>query len=219
MKATKTLLPLAFLLAPAAASAQGYYGGGGGGGYYSSPQAKLPGGFHDRQGRLIFGFSLGLGGMSDRFGDIECFDCEYSPIAAGVTGHIGGFIGPRLALVGELQGSAQTISSDRFTGDTYTLVQGSLVVAAQYWATPQLWLKGGVGFANLQVQRSYYGDGIVDEESIPENGLALVGGIGYELLSAQRFSVDLQGRLQHGSYKGIDNSVTAGTIGVGINWF
>jgi hypothetical protein len=210
---TKSLLALALVAAASAtASAQGYYGNAG-------QNPRLPGGFHDRGGRMIFGFSLGLGGMSDRFGDIECTDCDYSPIAGTVTGHLGGFIGPRLAILGEVQGSAQTISSDRFSGDTYTLVQGSLVAAAQYWVTPQLWLKGGVGFANVQVQRSYYGDGIVDEESIPENGFALVGGIGYELLSAQRFSVDLQGRLQHGSYKGLDNSLTTASIGVGINWF
>lgn len=219
MKPIKSLLVLAALtLTPALASAQGYYGGGGG--YYAQPPAsQLPGGFHNRQGRLMFGFSLGLGGMSDRFGDISCTNCDYNPLAVGVSGHIGGFLGPRFALMAEGQANVQTVSSDAITGDTTTLVQSALMVAGQYWVTPQLWVKGGIGFANLQLERSYYGDGIVDEASIPENGGAIMGAIGYELLSARYFSVDLQGRLLHGTYKGIDNSVTAASVGVGINWF
>ncbi len=221
MKPTKMLLVLAFMLfAPAVASAQGYGRGGGGGGYYASqpPTYQLPGGFWNRQGRLTFGGSIGLGGMSDRFGDIECTNCDYNPISGMIEGHIGGFIGPRLALLGEVQVNGQTVSSDA-SGDTTTLVQSTLMIAAQYWITPQLWIKGGIGFANLRLERSYYGDGIVDESSIPENGMAIMGAVGYELLSARYFSIDLQGRLINGAYKGIDNTVTGATIGVGVNWY
>lgn len=222
MKPTKLLFVLAFmLLLPAVASAQGYGRRGGGGGYYAGPQPtyQLPGGFWNRQGRLTFGGSIGLGAMSDRFGDIECVDCDYNPVSGMIEGHIGGFIGPRLALLGEVQVNGQTISSNGRTGDTTTLIQSTLMIAAQYWITPQLWIKGGIGFANLRLERSYYGDGIVDESSIPENGLALMGAVGYELLSARYFSIDLQGRLINGAYKGIDNTVTGATIGVGINWY
>ena len=52
-----------------------------------------------------------------------------------------------------------------------------------------------------------------------KNGGAIFGAIGYEVLSAQRFSIDLQGRLLSASYKGIDNQVTAASVGIGINWF
>jgi hypothetical protein len=221
MKPTKMLLVLAFmLLVPAVASAQGY-GRRGGGGYYNNqpPTYQLPGGFWNRQGRMTFGGSIGLGGMSDRFGDVECTDCDYNPVSGMIEGHIGGFLGPRLALLGEVQVNGQTVSSNSSTGDTTTLVQSALMVAAQYWITPQLWIKGGIGFANLRLERSYYGDGIVDESSIPENGMALMGAVGYELLSARYFSIDIQGRLINGAYKGIDNTVTGGSIGVGINWF
>jgi hypothetical protein len=221
MKPTKLLFVLAFmLLAPAVASAQGYGRRGGGGGYYQgqAPTYQLPGGFWNRQGRLTFGGSIGLGGMSDRFGDIECTNCDYNPLSGMIEGHIGGFIGPRLALLGEVQVNGQTVSSDS-SGDTTTLIQSTLMIAAQYWITPQLWIKGGIGFANLRLERSYYGDGIVDESSIPENGMALMGAVGFELLSARYFSIDLQGRLINGAYKGIDNTVTGATIGVGINWY
>jgi hypothetical protein len=210
MKPIKSLLILFLILAPSAAFAQGYYGPGGPG----APQ-PLPGGFHNRMNRLAFGFSLGLGGMSDKGGDIECVNCNYNPLAGEIAGHLGGFLNPRLALMAEVQANIQTISSDQFS-DT-TLVQGALMGAAQYWVTPQLWIKGGLGFASLQVQESdAFG---VFAESRPENGIALLGAIGYEVFSARNFSVDIEGRLLNGSYKGIDNNVSAGSIGVGINWY
>lgn len=214
MKPTKTLIVLALLLAPGLAAAQGYYGGGPG--YGSPPPSQLPGGFHNRQGRLIFGGNLGLGAMHDNIGDIDCTNC--SDISVQVAGHLGGFIGPRLALMGELQANAQTLEVDRF-GGTETLVQSALMLAAQYWVTPQFWIKGGIGFANLQVNWSAYGDGYIDASSPPENGLALLGAAGFELLSARNFSVDLQGRLINGSYDGTNNSVTGISLGVGLNWF
>ncbi len=212
MKLTKSLFVLAALLVPAVASAQGYYGG-------RAPNSQEPGGFHNRQGRLLYGASLGLGGMSDRFGDIQCTNCDYNPISVQVAAHLGGFVGPRFALLGELQANIQTVSSNAVSGDTTTLTQGALMLAGQYWVTPQLWIKGGIGFASLQLDRSYYGDGIVDASSVPEHGVAIMGAVGYELLSSRYFSVDLQGRLINGAYKRLDNNVTGASIGVGINWF
>lgn len=216
MKPNKTLVMLAFLLAPGLAAAQGYYGGSGPGYYQQPPATQLPGGFHNRQGRLIFGVNLGLGGMHDDIGDINCDNC--SDIAGEIAGHIGGFIGPRLALMGEIQGNAQTLSVGA-AGDTQTLVQTALMIAAQYWVTPQLWIKGGIGFANLQVDWSAYGDGVTDASSQPESGVALLGAVGYEVLSARNFSVDIQGRLLNGGYDAIQNNITALSVGVGLNWF
>jgi hypothetical protein len=216
MKPIKSLLILAAIMfVPAIASAQGYYGGRGGG-YYNSPQPseQLPGGFHNRQGRLIWGFSLGLGGMKDTGGSIECTNCTYSTASGEVSAHVGGFIGPRLALLGEAQANLQTLSSDAYS-DT-TLVQSALMVAAQYWVTPQLWLKGGIGFANVTVDTSNYDYGT---SSPVDHGLALMGAVGYEVLSSRFFSLDLQARVLNGEYKGIDDSITAGSIGLGINWF
>jgi outer membrane protein with beta-barrel domain len=198
----KKIIILACLLFPSMAFAQ----------YYSpAPSSQYPGGFHNRTGRLMFGFSAGLGGMSDKGGDIECANCAYGTLSGQLEGHIGGFLGPRFALMGEAQANLQTLETDGFS-DT-TLVQSALMLAGQYWLTPQLWIKGGIGFANLQVQDDYGG------VSRPENGTALMGAAGFELLSARFFSVDLQGRLINGSYKGIDDNVTAFSIGLGINWY
>ncbi|MEJ7596938.1 MAG: outer membrane beta-barrel protein [Kofleriaceae bacterium] len=206
MKTTSLFLGLAvaFSLAPTQADAQP------GGGYYGAPPPRVPGGFHDRMGRVAFGFQLGLGYMKDDFGDIECTNCD--SVAVGVSGHIGGFLSPRFALLFELQANAQTLQAGEFADEDVYLTQSAAMVAAQYWVTPQLWLKGGLGLANLQVSDAY-------EAFDVDNGFALMAGLGYELFSARNFAVDLQGRIINGAYEGIDNNITSGTIGVGINWY
>lgn len=203
----KKLIVLACLLFPSLAFAQ----------YYAPPpppQAgpQLPGGFHNRTGRVIFGGSVGLGSMSDKFGGIGCVNCDYGTISGQFSAHLGGFLGPRFALMGEVQVNGQTVATDGF--DDTVLFQSALMLAAQYWVTPQLWIKGGLGFANLQLEDTYFGP-----VSRPENGAAVMGAIGFEILSAPRFSIDLQGRLLNGSYEGIDDNITAGSVGLGVNWF
>lgn len=206
----KKIIVLACLLFPSLAFAQ----------YYSQPPpgSQFPGGFHNRTGRLLFGFSLGAGTMSSRGGALDCSTCDYGTLAGEVSGHIGGFLGPRFALMGEAQANVQTLGSS-VSPETTTQTQGTLMLAAQFWVTPQLWIKGGLGFATLQVDKSYFGDGIIDASAIPENGTAVMGAIGYEVLSARFFSIDLQGRLINGAYKGLDDNITAASIGLGINWF
>lgn len=198
-------------LSPGEASAQprGYYGPGPGAG--GPPNSTLPGGFHNRQGRLMFGFSAGLGYMnSDAFGDLDAVGAA----SFGVTGHIGGFLGPRFALMFEAQVNGQQISEERLSIDDQFLYQSAAMVAAQYWLTPQLWIKGGVGLAHLEIETR---DGFAGAEI--DNGTAIMGAVGFELFSSRYLSVDLQGRLLNGAYEGVDDNITAGTIGVGVNWF
>ena len=198
-------------LAPSEASAQpGYYGPAGG-----PPNSQLPGGFHNRQGRLTFGFSGGLGYMnSDVFGDLNCDNCSGGSVAFGLSGHIGGFLGPRFALMFEAQVNGQQLSEEAFIEDDIFLYQTAAMVAAQYWVTPQLWIKGGIGLAHLEEQTR---DGFAGFEI--DNGTALLGAIGYEIFSSRYLSVDLQGRLLNGSYEGVDDNITAGSVGIGVNWF
>lgn len=206
----------AVLLAPAAAAAQPSYGGPPPpprGGYYSQPPA-IPGGFHDRAGRMAIGFSVGLGGMEVGDSEVTCANCDYDPIGVEFDFHIGGMLSPRFALLFEVQANGKTIEENLF-GAT-TLVQATAMVAGQYWLTPQLWLKGGLGGASLSYS---YDDGYESASEDIDQGLALMGGIGYELLSARNFSIDLQGRLISGSYRDIDQQVTSGSVGVGFNWF
>jgi hypothetical protein len=106
--------------------------------------------------------------MHDRFGDVSCDGC--STVSGQISGHIGGFVGPRLALMFEAQANVQQISMGTFVEDDEFLTQSAAMVAAQYWLTPQLWVKGGIGVANLQVNTTF-------TESVPENGLALMGAV------------------------------------------
>jgi hypothetical protein len=206
MKITKYLLVLAILFAPVVASAQGYYGRGG------RHRQALPGGFHDRAGRLAIGFGVGLGGMHDGGSAItSCTNCDFSPLTLEGDFHIGGMLTPRFALLFEAQGNIQTIQRNLPDGDT-VLSQGAGMIAAQVWVLPQLWLKGGLGFATLRVDDAFF---IEDFGS----GGAVMGAIGVELLSAPNFALDLQGRLIQARYNSLDDEITSGTVGLGISWY
>ncbi len=204
----------AILLAPAVAAAQPGYGPPPPQGYYSQPAPATAGGFHDRTGRMALGFSVGLGGMQVGDDDVTCASCDYEPIAGEFDFHIGGMLSPRFALLFEVQGNAQTVEENNY-GAT-SLVQATAMVAGQYWLTPQLWVKGGIGAASLSYS---YDDGYEAQSENIDEGMAIMGGVGYEVLSARNFSIDLQGRLVSGSYESFDQSVTAGTVGVGFNWY
>jgi hypothetical protein len=191
------------MCAPAIASAQGYYGRG-------APRA--PGGFHDRTGRLTWGFSGGIGGMHDGGSAItSCVNCDFKPLAFEGDAHIGGMLGPRFGLMFELQANSQTVQSDFRDGDTF-VTQGAAMVAGQFWLLPQLWIKGGIGLANLQVDDAFFTEDF-------GTGGALMAAIGVELLSARNFAFELQGRVIQGSYNSLDDNVTSGTIGLGLNWY
>ena len=207
MKPIKSLLVLAIVCAPLAASAQGY--GPGYGRRHPGPTAN---GFHDRTGHLTFGGSVGLGFMHDGGSAItSCANCDVNPLAFEGDLHIGGVLSPRFALMFELQGNLQTIHSDRVDGDT-VLSQGAAMIAGQFWVLPQLWIKGGLGFAHLQVD-----DTFVTEDF--GTGGAVMGAVGVELLSAPNFALELQGRLIEAGYNSLNDNVTSGTIGIGVNWY
>ena len=205
MKPIKSLLVLALVCIPALASAQGYYNGGGG-------RGTVDGGFHNRMGRLTFGVGIGLGGMSDNGSSItSCDTCDYKPLAGEADIHIGGMLSPRFGLMFEGQVNLQTIHSDFRDGDT-TLTQSAAMIAGQFWILPILWVKGGLGFSHLQVDNDYVTGDL-------GNGLAIMGAVGVELMSARNFALELQGRLIEGTYNSGDDHVTSGTVGLGINWY
>lgn len=203
MKPIKLLLVLAILLAPALASAQGYYG-------RPYPGSAVPGGFHNRAGHLIFGVGGGLGGMHDDNGSITCPNCDFNTLAFEGDIHLGGMVNPRLGLMFEGQLNSQQIDSRTVNGDQF-LTQGAAMFAVQFWVLPQLWLKGGAGFASLHVDNDLFTQDV-------GTGGAIMGAIGVELLSARNFAFEVQGRIIEGLYSH-DYHVTSGTIGLGLNWF
>lgn len=210
-----TLILAATVLAPALAIAQPMASQPQPVGYTpANPQPPTASGFHERGGRLTLGFSLGLGGMKIGDEKVNCASCDYDPVAGEFDFHIGGMLNERLAILFEAQGNAQTVAEN--SNGATSLVQASAMVAIQYWLTPQLWIKGGLGGANLGYS---YDDGYNNPESksVAEGGAAM-GAVGYELLSAPRFSIDAQLRMIVGSYDD-GQDVSAGSIGVGFNWY
>lgn len=180
-------------------------GYGGGGGYYPPPPDPTRRGF-------TLGFGVGLGAMDSDSGVTECFDCDYDPITVSFDLHLGVMINPQLAILGEVYWHAQNIDADGFNWLSQTMLLG----AVQLWVTPQLWLKGGLGFATLD---EHYDDGYDYGDDTIDTGVAVLGAAGFEVLSAPWFSVDLQARLASASYDGIDGQVNVGTVGVGFNWY
>jgi hypothetical protein len=207
----------AALLVPAIASAQpssGYYGGPPpAGGYYAQPTTNAEG-YHLRGGRPMLGFSIGLGGMSVNGDDVECATCDYQPIGVEIDAHIGGMLNDRFGLMLELQANVETIEDNAY--ETQSLTQGVAMIAGQYWLTPRLWIKGGIGLAHLSVDHEDYYGGVTEPV---DDGAAIMGAIGYELYSSRTFGLDLQGRLISAGYDGIDSKVNAATIGLGFNWY
>jgi len=205
MKTIKSLFILGIVALPSLASAQGYYNGGG----YAQPE---PGGFHRRAGRLAWGVGLELGGMKDNGSAItSCASCDYNPLTLELDAHLGGMLSSRFALMAEFQVNGQTISRSFNNGDT-TLSQGAVMLAAQFWLIPQLWLKGGIGFSHLQTDDAYFTQDL-------GSGGAIMAAAGFEVFSARNMAVDLEARVIEGTYNSGDDHLTSGTIGRGISWY
>jgi len=151
---------------------------------------------------LVLGGSLGAGAISSS-------NCgPYCGAAGAIEGHIGGMLTPRLALMGDFWGTAHHWDDGYGTGTTY---HGLYTIAVQYWATEILWLKGGLGFAQL-----IFG---YDGESVPdENGPGIMGAIGVEVLQAYNFALDLQFRVGRGFYD-TGPDVTNLAFMIGVNWY
>ena len=187
---------------PPPASPQGYYSG-------SSYAAD---GYYPRAGRMVMGAALGLGGMSVADRAVTCSNCAYNPAAVGVAAHIGGMLSNQLGLMFEAQGNYQTVEA-RADGNIL-LAQSTALIAAQYWASPRLWLKGGVGFAVLSTVQ----DSTDAQTDLGAGGAALFAA-GYELLATPTFAVDLQGRFLLASYDGLQARSQVGTVGVGFSFY
>lgn len=150
-------------------------------------------GFAGHQGFMI-GFGLGLSIAT-------CGDCEDTESSLGFDFNIGGFLNPRLALMYDIGAWFDSEDGASLSLSTHT-------VAAQYWATPQLWLKGGLGFS--QVRFDFEGG----DES--EAGLGITLAMGFEVLKQRNFALDLSGRLSHLDFDGFDFQTV--NLVVGARW-
>lgn len=158
---------------------------------------------------LTLGVGLGIGGMESADGPIECVDCKDSA-AGSFDLHVGVMLNPRFALMFEMWGTAQALDSQA----DVTLVQVLALGAAQYWMTPRVWIKGGVGSAHLSER---YAD--IDQPNDLDSGVGVMAAVGAELISRPRFALDVQLRAGSGTYEGLQETITQASLQLGLSWF
>ena len=121
-------------------------------------------------------------------------------------------IGPRFALLFEAQVNARTVHSDAYDGDTTLSQIGGDArrpvldhAAAVDQGRPRR--RRPAGRRRRYVTTDY------------GTGGAIMGAIGFELMSARFFAVDLQGRIIEGTYNSGNDHVTSANVGLGFNWY
>lgn len=149
---------------------------------------------------ITAGLSLGAGVIAS-----SCEGCD-SLAGPAVEFHLGWGLSQRFALVYE--GSAVAHTGDGFGSEMSMVLAG----AVQYWVLPRMWLRAGIGVAQLELREGVFGQ---NESSF--SALGLVAGAGYELYSAGRFVFDVHARVTTGFYE--DNRVTNGSVVIGVNWY
>jgi hypothetical protein len=158
------------------------------------------------RGGLLIGFGIGAG-------DIQASNCGDVCGGAGAGEfHIGAMLNPRLALMGDFWINIHPWTIGGVSGQT---IHDINTFALQYWATDQLWVKGGAGFGRMQLQTNdaYSGYTFGDE-----TGFALMGAGGFEVVQSVNFALDLQLRVGHGFYSG-GGDVNSFSFLVGFNWY
>ena len=172
---------------------------------YYGPPPSGPRGVY-RSG-LVLGGAIGPGVTSGP----NCFSlCGFAGMGEL---HIGGMLNPRLALVGDVFAAAR-YWDDAVAGQT-SAYSSIWTIGLQYWATNIIWLKGGFGWSNLQI----------NDENTPgvsynfsdEWGLGIMGAAGIEVVQSYNFALDLQLRAGHLFLDGGDLNQVAFLIG--INWY
>jgi hypothetical protein len=144
----------------------------------------------ERKG-FIIGFGLGGGQMT-------CDGCE-SLSGPAFALHLGGMINQKLALVWDGSGVVRE-------EDGVTLSSAVAGPAAQYWVSPRVWIKGGVGAGRLVAA-------VNNVTTSSDWGLGFMGGLGVEALQKKKFAIDLQFRFTTAKIEGERTNNFFGLVG------
>jgi len=169
-----------------------------GGGMYGGPERRGV----QRDG-LMFGIGIGGGAMN-------CSECSDDDALGGVAVdlHLGAMLTPKLGLM--FDGSA---IAHPFDGGG-TLVHAVDTIAAQFFVTDRLWLKGGIGLGQLSLQSD---DGRVALQS--DTGPAGMFAVGFEVMQAERSALDVQFRVASTTFEDADVTITNASFNVAYNWY
>ena len=152
-----------------------------------------------------FGLSLGGGGITSHNQDYRS-----DPLDAFLADiHFGGMVTPQLGIQLELW----TAIHDYGDYDNSQLLLNNVGIAAQYWITPKLWIKAGLGSATQEYQVDGQTQSSIDGDSF-------LAGVGYEFVQRGGMAIDVQLNTTLTSYpdSGADSTSTTG-LKFGISWF
>lgn len=160
----------------------------------------------DRVG-IVVGGSVDGGnlGCQNKNGD----DCGNGAHAAGgLSVHLGGMVGPNIAILGELWGMAHT-------DDNVTASQVLATANVRGWVVPHLWLQAGVGVAQSRLAfKSGAFMASTNSDTVPAFDLAA----GVELIRTPQFGLDVEVRGGSGFYQS-DTRVYNTSLGIGVSFF
>ena len=175
-------------------------GGSNDSGYYGEDR------FRPERDGLMLGFSLGFGAV--KFGDGNDEDNSYG--GGGGSFYIGWFLNRKVAIMFDVEASAFSVG---YRDAVFTSAVST--AAAKAYLTDSLWVKGGIGWAQL-----FYEDEFSQGQSDP--GFGLMAGAGIDLMSRRKWALGLEINAAVGSYDvgARDNAtVSNGSLMVGFHFY
>jgi hypothetical protein len=158
---------------------------------------------------LSFGVGLTVGSLV-----ADCDDCSETFEAGGVQGHAAWMVGPYFAIVGDLW---VMVHAEGFL----TVYQNLATAGARLWATPRLWLQGGLGVATA----GYRWSGLfADYEDRTASSPGIMVGAGFEVMHTRAFALSVELRYGTGFYSqevGDDYVIEGHSAGAGVTaeWY
>jgi hypothetical protein len=157
-----------------------------------------------RRAGFLIGVSIGAGSIEGA-ASATPFDNELD--ALNLSGHLGKMLNPKLAIAVDLWGMLHE-TQDRVDRDG--LAQTILAITLQYWLQPRLWIKGGLGRAQITMRTAGQ---VTETEDVP----AVLAAAGYEIMHSPKFALDLEGRIGAGDYQ--TGPIQSAAFGLGLNWY
>lgn len=184
--------------AAAPAHAQGY-----GPGTYAGPPPP-------RRGVVRSGFIAGLGLGGGGFGISNCDECD-GVGAFSLKGHLGGMLGPRLALMFDVESATGSLSED------VIITQSTAMAVLRLWVGSIFYLQGGIGAGWLRLSNEE-----LRLAGTSDAGAALMLGAGLEVMQRPSFTIDVSLRLIGTRYGNDDDDavgIAGATLLLGFNWY
>lgn len=176
---------------------------------YGPPPAPPP-----ARGNILLGGGIGVGTFAVQVGDQDAEEYDES---FAYELRFGGMITPTLGLGVEIFGLSQDDAAPDETGEEFDVFQRNIGAWIRWWAMPRLWLQGGIASARVGAHSESFDD-------VSYKGVGISGAIGFEVLHAPKYALDIGLRLAAAGYDtsdqlGDDLKTQSASLGLAFNWF